>query len=154
MSRHLYKKICRSTICFDQISNYLFKCLSFSIAIASLLLSSLLFSLLPRPVIFFFTSETLSLSLLLSVSHHSYSYSYLPLTTPTPTFLSPLLLLLLPSSHHSHSFISLTGVQRSDVSNYDDVRQSIICSLEMLRDRPVREEVRKLNHTELSFLIF
>ena len=100
MSRHQYKKICRSTICFDQISNYLFKCLSFSIAIASLLLSSLLFSLLPRPVIFFFTSETLSLSLLLPLSHHS----YLSLTTPTPTpiFLSPLL--HLPSSHHSYSY--------------------------------------------------
>ena len=52
--------------------------------------------------------------------------------------------------HCLHLFF-LEGVQRSDVNNYDDVRQSIICSLEMLRDRPVREEVRWLNSIELSF---
>lgn len=90
MSRYLFN---RSTICLDQIRNYLFKCLPFSIAIASLLLSSLLFSLLPRPVIFFFfTSQTLSLSLLLPLSPLLSSFLYYCL-------LSPLLLLL--SSHHS-----------------------------------------------------
>lgn len=46
-------------------------------------------------------------------------------------------------------YLCRTGVQRSDISNYDDVRQSIISSLEMLRDSPVREEVRTNSEQKL-----
>jgi DNA polymerase elongation subunit (family B) len=41
-------------------------------------------------------------------------------------------------------------VQRSDVANYDDVRQAIVEKLEMLRDAPVREEPPVIYHLDVG----
>jgi DNA polymerase epsilon subunit 1 len=42
------------------------------------------------------------------------------------------------------------GIQRSDVSNYDDVKQEIVMALEMLRDSPVREEMPMIYHLDVG----
>ncbi len=42
------------------------------------------------------------------------------------------------------------GVQRSDVTNYDVVRQQIVAKLEMLRDAPLREEPPVIYHLDVG----
>ena len=42
------------------------------------------------------------------------------------------------------------GVQRSDVENYDDIKQSIVSCLEMLRDSPEREEYPQILHLDVG----
>ena len=42
------------------------------------------------------------------------------------------------------------GVQRSDIVNYDEVRQGIVEQLEMLRDSPVREEEPIIIHIDVG----
>jgi DNA polymerase epsilon subunit 1 len=42
------------------------------------------------------------------------------------------------------------GIQRHEIANYDEVRQAIIEKLEMLRDRPNREEVPMIYHLDVG----
>lgn len=42
------------------------------------------------------------------------------------------------------------GLQRTDIANYDDVRQEIIEKLEMLRDKPNREEAPAIYHLDVG----
>lgn len=42
------------------------------------------------------------------------------------------------------------GVQRSDIENYDEVRQAIVARLEMLRDSPIREENPAIYHIDVG----
>jgi DNA polymerase epsilon subunit 1 len=42
------------------------------------------------------------------------------------------------------------GLQRSDVTNYEDVKQEIVMSLEMLRDTPFREEPPMIYHLDVG----
>jgi DNA polymerase epsilon subunit 1 len=42
------------------------------------------------------------------------------------------------------------GMQRSDVANYDEVRQAVVSALEMLRDSPHREEPAIIYHLDVG----
>lgn len=42
------------------------------------------------------------------------------------------------------------GIQRSDVSNYDEIKQEIVMALEMLRDSPLREEMPLIYHLDVG----
>jgi DNA polymerase epsilon subunit 1 len=42
------------------------------------------------------------------------------------------------------------GLQRSEVQNYDEVKQEIVMALEMLRDSPVREEMPLIYHLDVG----
>ena len=42
------------------------------------------------------------------------------------------------------------GIQRSDVLNYDEIRQTIVEKLEMLRDSPVRNEAPMIYHLDVG----
>ena len=45
------------------------------------------------------------------------------------------------------------GMQRSDIANYDEVRQAIVEKLEMLRDQPIREENPVIYHLDVNYII-
>jgi DNA polymerase epsilon subunit 1 len=42
------------------------------------------------------------------------------------------------------------GIQRSEIENYDDIKQEIVNSLEMLRDSPIREEYPMILHLDVG----
>jgi DNA polymerase epsilon subunit 1 len=42
------------------------------------------------------------------------------------------------------------GLQRHDIVNYDEIRAEIVCSLEMLRDCPNREELPAIYHLDVG----
>jgi DNA polymerase epsilon subunit 1 len=42
------------------------------------------------------------------------------------------------------------GIQRSDVVNYDEIRQAIVEKLEMLRDSPIRNEAPMIYHLDVG----
>ena len=41
-------------------------------------------------------------------------------------------------------------IQRSDIANYDSVKQNIISGLEMMRDNPIREEKPRIYHLDVG----
>lgn len=41
-------------------------------------------------------------------------------------------------------------IQRTDITNYDEIRQAIVEKLEMLRDRPIREEFPVIYHLDVG----
>jgi DNA polymerase epsilon subunit 1 len=42
------------------------------------------------------------------------------------------------------------GIQRSEISNYDEIKQEIVMALEMLRDSPIREEMPLIYHLDVG----
>jgi DNA polymerase epsilon subunit 1 len=42
------------------------------------------------------------------------------------------------------------GIQRSDISNYDEIKQEIVMALEMLRDSPIRQEMPLIYHLDVG----